>query len=145
MRWRIMAYPTDFEHIGWAVNSIDEAEGAFRALGFERRGGVTDDGPRGVRILLLKNREGVTVELVSPMDGGKSPVTNFLEKNGPSPYHCCFAVDRSEMESTLDGLSQAGFKVIIKPSPAPALGGGEVIFLYSKHVGIVELALKGRV
>jgi methylmalonyl-CoA/ethylmalonyl-CoA epimerase len=130
-----------FEHIGWAVNSIGEAEGAFRALGFERCGGETDDAARNVKVLLLKNNDGLVVELVAPMGGDKSPVSNFLAKNGPAPYHCCFAVDRGDMGETLDRLKQAGFKVLIKPTPAPALGGGEVVFLYSKHVGIVELAL----
>jgi methylmalonyl-CoA/ethylmalonyl-CoA epimerase len=136
-----MANFTDFEHIGWAVNSIEEAEPAFNALGFERQGEVIDDVPRNVRILLVRNRNGVVAELVAPM-GAKSPVSNFLEKNGPSPYHCCFTADRSELEDTLESLRQAGFKMLFKPSPAPALGGDEVVFLCSRHVGIIELALR---
>ncbi|MDR3075798.1 MAG: VOC family protein [Synergistaceae bacterium] len=132
----------NFEHVGWAVNSIEGAESALNALEFERCGNITEDASRRVRILLMQNRNGTIVELVAPLGEGKNPVSNFLAKNGPSPYHCCFSANKYDAEQTISRLKQAGFKMLIPPSPAPALKDDEVVFLYSKDVGIVELVLR---
>ncbi len=34
-----------------------------------------------------------------------------------------------------------GFIVLHKPSPAPLLQGKDVVFLYSQHIGLIELVL----
>jgi methylmalonyl-CoA/ethylmalonyl-CoA epimerase len=129
------------EHIGWAVNSAEDASKALEALGFKKKDRIIDDEGRSVRILLMENAEGKVVELVAPL-GDKTPVSNFLSRNGPAPYHCCFATRQENISETLRALKDAGFKELIKASPAPALENNDVIFLYSKEIGVVELVLK---
>jgi methylmalonyl-CoA/ethylmalonyl-CoA epimerase len=132
----------EMDHIGWAVNSIENASAAFEALGFEKCGDVCDDEQRNVRILMMKQKSGASVELVTPYKDANSPVSNFLLKNGPAPYHCCFATGKEGSEKLLKSLKKAGFNELIKASPAPALGGDDVIFLYSGVIGLVELVLR---
>jgi methylmalonyl-CoA/ethylmalonyl-CoA epimerase len=127
--------------VGWAVNSIEDAAKALETLGFKKNSQIIDDAERSVRILLMENQGGESVELVSPL-GCKTPVSNFLSKNGPSPYHCCFATNKNRIAETMRSLKEAGFRELKKSSPAPALGNNEVIFLYSKEIGIVELELR---
>jgi methylmalonyl-CoA/ethylmalonyl-CoA epimerase len=90
---------------------------------------------------MMKNSGGTVIELVAPL-GNETPVSNFLSKNGPAPYHCCFATPKNDMRATLESLKKSGFTEIIKPAPAVALGGNDVVFLYSKEVGLVELVLR---
>jgi methylmalonyl-CoA/ethylmalonyl-CoA epimerase len=130
------------DHIGWAVNSVEKASKALSALGFEKTGPAFDDRRRNVRILMMRNGEGTTAELIEPLGEGKTPISGFLLKNGPAPYHCCFAIDSEDMSEKLDSLKKAGFMQILKPEPAPALGGNDVIFLYSKDIGLVELVIQ---
>jgi methylmalonyl-CoA/ethylmalonyl-CoA epimerase len=138
----VLAGDLELEHIGWAVNSIEGALPALEALGFEKSAEAVDDKARNVRILIMEN-SGSSIELVAPL-GDKNPVSGFLSKNGPSPYHICFAADSDNLERVTGRLRQAGFKELIKAAPAPALGGDSVIFLYSKDIGIVELAIRAR-
>jgi methylmalonyl-CoA/ethylmalonyl-CoA epimerase len=128
-------------HIGWAVNSAEDAAKSLEALGFKKKDREIDDEGRAVRILLMENADGEVVELVAPL-GGKTPVSNFLLRTGPAPYHCCFATSGEKIAETLSTLKEAGFKELIKASPAPALENDDVIFLYSKEIGVVELRLK---
>ena len=128
------------EHIGWAVHSIERALPAMKALGFESTGEICDDALRSVRILLLHDKSGSTVELVEPFENAQTPISNFLAKNGPAPYHCCFAVDKKDRDEVIQNLKEAKFAELIKETPA--LGGDWVVFLYSKEVGLVEIVLR---
>jgi methylmalonyl-CoA/ethylmalonyl-CoA epimerase len=136
----VLAGDLELEHIGWAVNSIEGALPALEALGFKKSAEAVDDEARNVRILIMENGSS-SIELVAPL-GDKSPVSSFLLKNGPAPYHLCFAADGNNLERVTGRLRQAGFKELIKAAPAPALGGDSVVFLYSKDIGIVELAIR---
>lgn len=130
------------DHIGWAVHSIERALPAMKALGFEPAGDVCDDTSRSVRILLLRDQDSNTVELVEPFENAQTPISNFLAKNGPAPYHCCFAVDKKDRDEIMKKLKEAKFSELIKETPAPALGGDGVVFLYSKEVGLVEVVVR---
>lgn len=126
-------------HIGWAVKDCTAAAEAFKPLGFEPVCGEVEDEERGVRILLLGSAGGGSlVELVAPLRGS-SPVSNTLVKNGPSAYHCCFDIAEEDLEARISELRKVGFMPITAASPAPALGGDEVIFLYSGDIGLIEL------
>ena len=127
-------------HWGWAVTSISDALPAFLALGFSQSSSVTEDSLRHVRILLLSDATENVIELVEPLCP-ESPVSKLLDKMGPTPYHACFSIEKAEWDTQKKTLQKAGFLEIINASPAPALGGNEVIFLYSKHIGLVEIVL----
>ncbi|MDR1740324.1 MAG: VOC family protein [Synergistaceae bacterium] len=126
------------EHVGYAVRDLEAAAAQFALLGFERSGAAVEDTGRGVRILFMHGREGGEIELIAPLEGRPSPVGQWLSKNGPSPYHvCCSAPD---IERAVEELRGRGFVVVERPSPAAAMGGRRVAFLYGRDVGLVELA-----
>lgn len=128
-------------HTGWAVHAIKDAMPVMEALGYRQAGDVTHDISRDVDIAIMNSDDGHCVELVAPMSE-RSPVSNFLKKNGPGPYHCCYTVD--DLEKTRAALKQIGFAEITRPAEAPALGGEIVVFLWSKQIGMIELSTNSK-
>lgn len=124
-------------HIGWAVKSIAKARRTFAVLGFQAMGEEIDDVPRGVRIAFVENDAGLSIELIEPMSK-ESPIRTMLEKNGPIPYHLCFAVSGS-WDEVKEIYDRAGFVEATPPASAPALEGRDVVFLYSRTIGLIEL------
>lgn len=130
-------------HIGWAVASVEKAAGAFAVLGFRPAGGVCFDKERCVDLLLLSDNSGNVIELVAP-HGESSPVANLLEKNGPTPYHACFACDEGAWSNIRRTLGKEGFMMLQQPTAAPALGGCKAVFLYSRDIGLIEVVLSDK-
>lgn len=132
----------ELTHIGWAVKSISKAKKMFAAMGFLPVGEEIDDVSREVRIAFVENKAGVSIELIEPLSGN-SPIRIVLEKNGPTPYHVCFT-ETGSWENVKDRYERAGFIVAVPPAVAPALDGREVVFLYSRAVGLIELVFAGK-
>lgn len=129
-------------HIGWAVESIENAVRDLYALGFKPICGVCMDETRKVELLLVSDIHGNTIELVAPM-AADSPVSEILKKNGPTLYHICFSAGvESDFRDCKKEFTSNGFAVLHKPSPAPLFGGKDVVFLYSKHLGLIELVIE---
>ncbi len=101
------------------------------------------DEARKVKLALVSDSRGNTIELVSPM-AGDSPVSGILEKSGPAPYHVCFTANAGT-DWSFDDLKKEfkakGFAVLHKPQPAPLFGGKDVVFLYSRQLGLIELVI----
>ena len=100
------------------------------------------DAARKVELTLVADSQGNTIELVSPA-ADDSPVSQLLKKSGAAPYHICLAakVERG-FEECRSYFEEAGFTVLHEPQPAPLFGGKDVVFLYSRHVGLVELLIE---
>jgi methylmalonyl-CoA/ethylmalonyl-CoA epimerase len=140
------------DHIGYAVTEMEEAAAAFLDLGYEILGeGYIEDRSRRVRLCFLGDPSGAKVELVAPLggdengnaNGGKnSPVSDWLRKNGPSPYHIAYA--SGDVPADAANLRKKGFLLVERPSPALAFGGRLVAFLYGKSVGLIELVPENR-
>lgn len=122
-------------HIGYAVADIDAARAAFAALGYEI-GELTRDEGRNVLIAFCRSGDQL-VELIAPAGDGPSPVDSVLGKNGPAPYHICYAVP--DIREAVKRMRAAGWIVVDRPSPAPAIEGRDVAFLYHRAVGLAEL------
>jgi methylmalonyl-CoA/ethylmalonyl-CoA epimerase len=110
--------------------------------------GETEDRSRNVKICFLSDPNGVTVELIAPLNTNEnanpngdplknSPVVSWLQKNGNSPYHICY--DSEDILSDIVALKAQGYLLVTRPLPASALGGRRVAFLYGKYVGLIEL------
>ncbi len=125
------------DHIGYAVEDVDDGKKALEALGFSFEP-VVEDSDRGIRIAFGKHGE-YRVELVAPMREN-SPVSALLKKVGSTPYHFCYASDN--IETDVAELVNRRFKVLIPPAPAVAFDGRRVVFLYSLAIGIVEIVEK---
>lgn len=122
-------------HIGYAVEDILAASKTFAAMGFSILSGICRDNDRNVDIMLLRNGA-TTIELVAPTTVG-SPIDKVLESCGPCCYHICYQVEN--LEAGRKQLTELHFKAITDMAPAPALGKEDVVFMFNKDVGLIEL------
>ncbi len=122
------------EHIGYAVKDIKKASDAFRSLGFIVSDDIVDE-CRNVNVAIAE-MGGVKVELLSPVDGRKTPIDSYLKSVGNTPYHICYRVQ--DMKIGIEQLQEHGFTLISYPSESIPLKGN-VAFLYSHSVGLIEL------
>lgn len=128
-------------HTGWAVNSIEKASASFTVLGYKALGSICEDKIRNVCLLLISNQQSDVIELVEPLSCD-SPVSDILKRNGPTPYHVCFSIDvEKSFDDCKKDFEKNGFIVLQEPAPAPLLEGKDVVFLYSQHIGLIELVL----
>ena len=124
------------DHVGIAVNSIDEALKFFRdTLGLEVEG-VEEVADQKVKIAFLPVGE-THVELLEPTEPG-SNVAKFLEKKGEGIHHLAFNVD--DIDGTLAALKEKGAALI---DSEPRIGGGNkrIAFLHPRgtHRVLMEL------
>ncbi len=122
-------------HIGYLVKKIDKAVQAFLALGYRIEQDAVYDDIRKVTICFLV-KDGYRIELVSPASED-SVVAGLMKKYKNCPYHICY--EASDFDADYAWLTANGFIAIDSPTPAPALGGREVVFLNSAVIGIIEL------
>jgi methylmalonyl-CoA/ethylmalonyl-CoA epimerase len=124
------------EHIGIAVESIEEARGFYEALGLviER----IEEVPReGVRVALIRCGESC-IELLEATSAD-SPIAKFIAKRGAGMHHLCLATE--DVRGDDAKLRQAGFDVL-RPEPTRGAGGCWVQFVHPKSTGgvLVELS-----
>ena len=124
-----------FHHIGVAVKDIEATASIYESGGY-RRSATVFDHIQNVNICWLTKEGAPIVELLSPVDE-TSPVCRTLEKNGVTPYHCCYVVDN--IEEAVSALRKQRYILIGKPAEAVAFCGSRVCFLYNKNVGLIEL------
>jgi methylmalonyl-CoA/ethylmalonyl-CoA epimerase len=114
-----------FHHVGLAVSSIREVCSECE---------VVVERTQGVRLGFV-NLSGVTLELLEPLDEG-SPIARSL-REGVKLLHLCYEVPH--LETALRHCEEAGFHRISQPVLTRALGNRRVVWLFSKHYGLVEL------
>ncbi|MCQ2525780.1 MAG: VOC family protein [Lachnospiraceae bacterium] len=122
-------------HIGYLVKKIDKALPQFEGLGFVSEGEIVYDEIRDIDILFMINGD-YRIELVSPKSE-KSVTWDLLKKMGASPYHLCYY--SSNIEADISKLRESGYIPAGEPLPAPAFNNRRVVFLYSRHAGMIEL------
>lgn len=122
-------------HIGYLVKKIEKAKDAFLSLGYQIEQDTLQDEIRKVDICFLI-KDGYRVELVSPY-ANDSVVSGLMKRYKNSPYHICY--ETTDFDSALTDLTANGFIAIDTPTPAPALGGRDVVFLNSAVLGMIEL------
>lgn len=122
-------------HIGYLVKKMENAKQAFEALGYQIEQDTVHDDIRKVDICFLI-KDGYRIELVSPASAD-SVVSGLLKKYKNAPYHICY--ETNDPETAYRKLTENGFTAIDTPTPAPALGGCNVVFLMSPVIGMIEL------
>src|SRR5713226_9545997 len=118
---------TRIDHIGIAVNDIEEALKVYRdALGLEVTH-VADEPEQKVKVAFLP-RGGSEIELLEPYPGD-GPVRKFMEKRGEGIHHICLEVN--DIEVTLAQLGGQGVQLI---DTAPRLNsrGQKIAFIHPK-------------
>ena len=130
-----MTDPTVLDHIGIAVESIDERIGFYRALGLEVEG--YDEVPeQGVRVAFLPVGDS-RLELLEPT-GPNTPIARHLERRGPGLHHICLRVPN--IRAAMVRLADQGHALL---SEEPQIGahGCLVCFVHPKSTGGVLLEL----
>ncbi len=130
-----MTDPTVLDHIGIAVDSIDERIEFYKALGLEVEG--YDEVPeQGVRVAFLPVGDG-RLELLEPT-GPNTPIARHLERRGPGLHHVCLRVP--DIRAAMARLADQGHTLL---SEEPQIGahGCLVCFVHPKSTGGVLLEL----
>ena len=124
------------EHIGIAVESIEEARGFYEALGLEIER-IEEVPQEGVRVALIRCGESC-IELLEATSAD-SPIAKFIAKRGAGMHHLCLATE--DVRGDEAKLRQAGFDVL-RPEPTRGVGGCWVQFVHPKSTGgvLVELS-----
>jgi methylmalonyl-CoA/ethylmalonyl-CoA epimerase len=131
----MMTDPTVLDHIGIAVESIDERIGFYEALGLEVE--RYDEVPeQGVRVAFLPVGDS-RLELLDPT-GPNTPIARHIERRGPGLHHVCLRVP--DIRAAMARLADQGHTLL---SEEPQIGahGCLVCFVHPKSTGGVLLEL----
>lgn len=128
------------EHIGIAVDSIEEARAFYETLGLEIER-IEEVPQEGVRVALIRCGES-RLELLEATSAD-SPIAKFIAKRGPGLHHVCLASANVREDDAR--LRQAGFDVL-RPEPTRGAGGCWVQFVHPRSTGgvLIELSEEGK-
>jgi len=121
---------TRINHIGIAVNSLDEALLFYRDnLGLALKG-IEEVAEQNVKVAMLQIGE-AKIELLEPTSPD-SPVAKFLEKNGPGIHHLAYEVEN--IVQAIARLEQDGARMI-DSTPRNGAHGTRIAFVHPKSSG----------
>ena len=124
------------DHVGIAVQSIDEALKLYQKLGLEVEG-FEDIPSEGVRVAMIRCGESRIELLEATTDD--SPIARFLAKRGGGVHHICLAT--TDVRADQASLEAAGVQ-LLRPAPTRGAGGCWVQFIHPKSAAgvLVELS-----
>ena len=126
---------TGLDHIGIAVNSIDDILPVYEQFGL-RLENLKESKQHKIKAAFLAVGE-TNIELIEPLNE-KSPISKFLEKRGQGVHHVAFKVDN--IEKMLKQLKDKGI-VLIDEKPRIGIEGGKIAFLHPKSTGNILIEL----
>jgi methylmalonyl-CoA/ethylmalonyl-CoA epimerase len=124
------------EHLGIAVNSIEESIKVFETLLGTKCYKIEEVASEGVKTAFLQVGQS-KIELLEATNPD-SPIAKFLEKKGRGIHHIAF--DTSDIEKEIERLTTEGFELIHK-TPKDGADGKIIAFLHPKSTEgiLVEL------
>lgn len=130
----------EFDHIGIAVNSLDEGGEFYKALGLtETHREVVDSEKVATSFFPLKNKS--DIELLEGTDEN-SPIKKFLDKRGPGIHHICLRV--KNLDALVAQLLAKNVK-LINETPKKGAHNCRIVFVHPKSTGgvLIELSEPG--
>jgi len=124
------------DHLGIAVNSIDEGKNFFLdILGLKFEGAETVEEQKVTTAFFPVGESEVELLESTAPDG---PVAKYIEKKGEGIQHIAFRVEN--IEEALSELKEKGVR-LIDEKPRKGAGGAKIAFLHPKstHGVLVEL------
>lgn len=116
------------DHIGIAVNNLDEAISLYRdVLGFKLEG-VHAVKEQKVRVASFSTGGETRIELLEPTES-ESPVAKFVERRGEGVHHIALKV--RNIEAVLEELKGKGLK-LVDEKPRIGVGGAKIAFIHPK-------------
>ena len=124
------------EHIGIAVNNLEEASATYEALFGKAQYKEEAVASEGVKTAFFAMGES-KIELLEGTHPD-SPISRFISKRGEGIHHIAF--DVADIEAEVERLTALGFRVL-NPEPKPGADNKLVVFLHPKdnHGVLVEL------
>ena len=126
------------DHVGIAVESIDEAAKLYEALGLTIEA-VEEVPAEGVRVAMLRCGES-RIELLEATQAD-SPIARFLERRGGGIHHICLGT--TDVHGDQETLEAEGYR-LLRPEPTAGAGGCWVQFVHPKSAGGVLIELSER-
>ena len=114
------------DHIGIAVNNLDEAMELYKKLGFEVKE-VEEVAEQKVKVAMLPVGES-KIELLEATSKD-SAIAKFIEKRGEGIHH--IAINVEDIEKALENAKNEGLK-LIDEKPRVGAGGKKVAFVHPK-------------
>lgn len=114
-------------HLGYAVQSLDDAEAFYRERFGVRTSEPEEVPEQGIRTVMFDVGES-RIELLEPTYPD-SPVGKFLQKNGEGFHHVAFEVD--DLPAALADLARDGVD-LIDEEPRIGAGGTRMAFIHPK-------------
>ena len=124
------------EHIGIAVNSLEEASMIYKKLFGEPAYKQEEVVEEGVKTAFFKNGPN-KIELLEATNS-ESPIAKFIAKKGEGIHHLAFEVD--DIVAEIDRLKKEGF-VVLNEIPKKGADNKKVAFLHPKSTNGVLIEL----
>ncbi|PIY30202.1 MAG: methylmalonyl-CoA epimerase [Bacteroidetes bacterium CG_4_10_14_3_um_filter_42_6] len=115
------------EHLGIAVNSLDEAIPYYESILGVKCYAIEEVRDQKVKTAFFQIGQ-TKIELLESTDT-EGPIGKFLEKRGQGIHHLAFAVEG--IEESLDELAEKGVQLIDK-KPRKGAEGLDIAFLHPK-------------
>jgi len=128
---------TGLDHIGIAVQSIEEVAPVFRALGMTCEG-TEDVAEQHVKVAFFRLGS-LRIELLEPTSSA-GPVARFLASRGPGVHHVALA--SGDVAADLRRLEAEGLQ-LVDASPRSGADGKQVAFLHPNSTAKVLVELCG--
>lgn len=122
--------PSQINHIGIAVHSIEEAARFYTEHLGLKIGGTEEVASQKVVVAFLPIGE-VRLELVQPTSPD-SPVAKFLEKNGPGFHHIAYQV--ADVAAEVERLKSEGVQMVDQ-TPRAGAHNTKIAFVHPKASG----------
>ena len=121
------------DHIGIAVNELDDGGKFWEILGLQNAGEEVNL-EQGVNIRFYDTGDGENpprIELLSPT-GEDTPIGKFLAKKGPGVQQIAFQVDN--LQGLLNRLKDEGVR-LINETPTTGAHGSQIAFVHPSSTG----------
>lgn len=130
--------PLRIDHIGIAVESLDEARKFYEALGL-RSNGVEEVAEQKVKVEFFPCGDSELELLESTTPDG--PIAKFIEKKGTGIQHVAIRVP--DIKAAIAEMQEKGFRMIDQ-TPRYGAGGASIAFMHPKASGGVLVELTER-
>ncbi len=136
MRDEIEKVVEEIDHVGIAVNDIEETLTFYEKILGMKKTGVQTLEDRGLKVAFLETSQG-ELELLEPISDD-NPIVRHLERRGEGIQHLAFKV--KNIDQRIEELKTKGVKFLAEEA-RPGAGGKKIIFIHpgSAHGVLIEL------
>jgi len=126
------------DHIGIAVNKLDEAISLYRDIFGLKLEGVHVVEEQKVRVAFFSTGGESRIELLEPTESN-SPVAKFIDRRGEGVHHISLKV--TNIEGVLEALKDKGLR-LVDEKPRIGVGGAKIAFIHPKSTRNVLFELR---